>query len=132
SIPSVSHTSREGIFLYLSSCSLNWRQKNIPPKFLPSFRRNLNRQSFRSVESLPYPLLSKTKFSPEMPHAVESKYQQEVEAAANALTPEKPIEAISPVFPFGSPKNVSALSGTQYTTAQDLIQQVAYTLSDKL
>lgn len=55
--------------------------------------------------------------------------------------PKKPVQAsgikqlqekISPVFPYGIPRDVSTISGTRYLTAQTLVQQVAYTLSDKL
>lgn len=46
--------------------------------------------------------------------------------------PKQPLEKTSPVFPFGLPKNVSQINGTSYLTAQTLVQQVAYTLSDKL
>lgn len=48
------------------------------------------------------------------------------------LHPKQPLENTSPVFPFGSPKTVSQINGTSYLTAQTLVQQVAYTLSDKL
>lgn len=44
----------------------------------------------------------------------------------------QPMEEISSVFPFGSPKNVAQINGTSYLTTQTLVQQVAYTLSDKL
>lgn len=46
--------------------------------------------------------------------------------------PKQPLEKTSPIFPFGFPKNVSQINGTSYLTAQTLVQQVAYTLSDKL
>jgi len=39
---------------------------------------------------------------------------------------------ISSVFPFGTPKNVERITGPGYFTPQTLIQQVAYSLSDKL
>ncbi|CUS13015.1 unnamed protein product, partial [Tuber aestivum] len=45
---------------------------------------------------------------------------------------EPPLEVVSPVFPHSIPVNISSVSGTLYTTAQTLVQQVAYTLSDKL
>lgn len=48
------------------------------------------------------------------------------------LHPKQPLEKTSPVFPFGFPKNVSQINGTSYLTAQTLVQQVAYTLSNKL
>lgn len=48
------------------------------------------------------------------------------------LHPKQPLEKPSPVFPFGFPKNVSQINGTSYLTAQTLVQQVAYTLSNKL
>lgn len=44
----------------------------------------------------------------------------------------QPLEKTPPVFPFGLPKTVSQINGTSYLTAQTLVQQVAYTLSDKL
>ncbi|CAZ82114.1 unnamed protein product [Tuber melanosporum] len=43
-----------------------------------------------------------------------------------------PLEEISPVFPHSVPADISSVNGTLYTTAQTLVQQVAYTLSDKL
>lgn len=44
----------------------------------------------------------------------------------------QPLEKVSAAFPFGLPKNVSQINGTSYLTTQTLVQQVAYTLSDKL
>lgn len=43
-----------------------------------------------------------------------------------------PVENISPAFPHSTPANISSVKGTLYTTAQTLVQQVAFTLSDKL
>lgn len=39
---------------------------------------------------------------------------------------------ISPAFPFSVPPSVAAIGGPTYTTPQTLVQQVAYSLSDKL
>lgn len=39
---------------------------------------------------------------------------------------------VSPAFPFSSPPAVAAIGGPTYTTAQTLVQQVAYSLSDNL
>jgi len=39
---------------------------------------------------------------------------------------------VSPVFPFAIPPAVAAIGGPTYTTAQILVQQVAYSLSDKI
>jgi len=43
-----------------------------------------------------------------------------------------PVNKISPIFPFGIPATISSIDGTGYTTAQTLVEQVAYTLSDRL
>ena len=43
-----------------------------------------------------------------------------------------PVENISPAFPHSTPADISSVKGTLYTTAQTLVQQVAFTLSDKL
>lgn len=65
-----------------------------------------------------------------------SKFQlQEQALEGSRLHPngvKQPLGKISPVFPFGSPRSVSQINGTSYLTAQTLVQQVAYTLSDKL
>ena len=45
---------------------------------------------------------------------------------------EAPVHKISPVFPFGIPSCIGSIDGTGYTTAQTLVEQVAYTLSDRL
>ncbi|KAI5849884.1 hypothetical protein BZA05DRAFT_79429 [Tricharina praecox] len=45
---------------------------------------------------------------------------------------ETPVEKISSVFPFGIPASIGSINGTGYTTAQTLVEQVAYTLSDRL
>ncbi|KAI5778419.1 hypothetical protein EDC01DRAFT_674190 [Geopyxis carbonaria] len=43
-----------------------------------------------------------------------------------------PLEKISPTFPFSTPADVAKINGNAYLTAQTLVQQVAYTLSDRL
>lgn len=45
---------------------------------------------------------------------------------------EEPLDLLSHALPFGSPPDVAGINGTAYLTAQTLVQQVAYTLSDKL
>jgi sulfite reductase (NADPH) flavoprotein alpha-component len=45
---------------------------------------------------------------------------------------ETPLDSISPVFPFGTPEQISKVYGSGYLTAQTLVQQVAYSLSDRL
>ncbi|RPB16812.1 hypothetical protein P167DRAFT_531752 [Morchella conica CCBAS932] len=65
-----------------------------------------------------------------------SIFNLQEQALAEALTHpngvKTPLDKISPVFPFSAAQDVSQVSGTAYTTAQTLVQQVAYTLSDKL
>jgi len=51
---------------------------------------------------------------------------------AHSNGPKPPLEEISPAFPHSIPANISSVKGTLYTTAQTLVQQVAFTLSDKL
>ena len=49
--------------------------------------------------------------------------------------PEKPLKEFkqySTSFPFGQPVSLNAIGGPTYVTPQTLIQQVAYTLSDRL
>jgi len=49
--------------------------------------------------------------------------------------PEKPLKQIkqcSTSLPFGQPSSLASMGGPTYVTAQTLIQQVAYTLSDRL
>ncbi|KAF8471272.1 hypothetical protein BDZ91DRAFT_718219 [Kalaharituber pfeilii] len=44
----------------------------------------------------------------------------------------KKASPVSPMFPFAAPSSVAAIGGPTYTTPQTLVQQVAYSLSDKL
>ncbi|KAF8539780.1 hypothetical protein BDD12DRAFT_836408 [Trichophaea hybrida] len=54
----------------------------------------------------------------------------ELKASPNGV--ESPSDKISPVLPFGIPSSVASINGSVYTTAQTLVEQVAYTLSDRL
>ncbi|KAI5807912.1 hypothetical protein DFH27DRAFT_287665 [Peziza echinospora] len=44
----------------------------------------------------------------------------------------KKATSISPLFPFALPSSIAAIGGPTYTTPQILVQQVAYSLSDKV
>jgi len=55
---------------------------------------------------------------------------KELKAHPNGV--ELPSDKISPVLPFGIPSTVASINGSAYTTAQTLVEQVAYTLSDRL
>lgn len=57
---------------------------------------------------------------------------QEQQAQGSAGHDVKKTAAISPVFPFSVPPSVAAIGGPTYTSPQTLVQQVAYSLSDKL
>ncbi|KAF8244108.1 hypothetical protein K440DRAFT_605427 [Wilcoxina mikolae CBS 423.85] len=73
-----------------------------------------------------------------MPHSDPpvSQFQLQEEALnelkANRNGVESPSDKISPVLPFGIPSSVASINGSAYTTAQTLVEQVAYTLSDRL
>ncbi|KAA8915075.1 hypothetical protein FN846DRAFT_6619 [Sphaerosporella brunnea] len=69
-----------------------------------------------------------------MPHseAPVSQFQLQEAALKEAKKPTEPVGKISPVFPFGIPATVASINGTGYSTAQTLVEQVAYTLSDRL
>jgi sulfite reductase (NADPH) flavoprotein alpha-component len=76
-----------------------------------------------------------------MPHAEpEDTPAPQFQRRTEALKEEKlhpqgaktPLEKISPVYPFGVPSNIANIYGNSYLTAQILVQQVAYTLSDRL
>lgn len=58
----------------------------------------------------------------------ESVYNQQVEAE----TTTKQFTQKSTVLPFGQAVDFASINGSTYTTAQSLVQQVAYSLSDKL
>jgi sulfite reductase (NADPH) flavoprotein alpha-component len=65
-----------------------------------------------------------------------SQFQQQEaalkEQAAHPSGVAAPADKISAVFPFGVPATVASINGSTYTTAQTLVEQVAYTLSDRL
>jgi sulfite reductase (NADPH) flavoprotein alpha-component len=67
-----------------------------------------------------------------MPHSETSVSQFQLQQAAQKESSIEPVDKISPVFPFGIPATVANINGTGYSTAQTLIEQVAYTLSDRL
>lgn len=49
-----------------------------------------------------------------------------------AVSVDKPSEAVSDTLPFGTSIPLQSIAGPTYITAQTLVQQVAYVLSDKL
>ncbi|TDZ58381.1 Sulfite reductase [NADPH] flavoprotein component [Colletotrichum trifolii] len=63
--------------------------------------------------------------------------QQESSGSAAILdskspAPVAPVKKVSTTLPFGQPVALSSISGPTYVTAQLLVQQVAYLLSDKI
>ncbi|TDZ25237.1 Sulfite reductase [NADPH] flavoprotein component [Colletotrichum orbiculare MAFF 240422] len=63
--------------------------------------------------------------------------QQESSGSAATLdskspAPVAPVKKVSTTLPFGQPVALSSISGPTYVTAQLLVQQVAYLLSDKI
>lgn len=65
--------------------------------------------------------------------AAVSKFQLQEQAQASTQNGASKKQAVvSPAFPFSVPHSVAAIGGPTYTTSQTLVQQVAYSLSDKL
>lgn len=64
-----------------------------------------------------------------VPEVPTTKPQPQEQSRIDQIPSKKPLA--SPAFPF-FPPTVAAIGGPTYTTAQTLVQQVAYSLSDKL
>lgn len=61
-----------------------------------------------------------------------TKFQLQEQAQNRSHDEASKKAVISPAFPFSVPSAVAAIGGPTYTTAQTLVQQVAYSLSDKV